>query len=66
MITEINESKTLKSIHHANDLHLMEENGNHINVGKVVNVDVSVKNFMYVKKIILGILLNVVVKVENI
>ena len=66
MITEINESKTLKSIHHANDLHLMEENVIHINVGKVVNVDVSVKNFMYVKKIILGILLNVVVKVENI
>ena len=58
MITEINESKTLKSIHHANDLHLMEENLIHINV--------SVKNFMYVKKIILGILLNVVVKVENI
>ena len=37
-----------------------------INGGITVNVDVSVKNIMYVKKIIFGILLHVVVKMENI
>ena len=37
-----------------------------INGGITVNVDVSVKNIMFVKKIIFGILLHVVVKMENI
>ena len=37
-----------------------------INGGMTINVDASVKNVMYVKKIIFGILLHVVVKMENI
>ena len=44
----------------------MEENVIQINNGIMINVDVSVKNIMYVKKIIFGILLHVVVKMENI
>ena len=36
------------------------------NGGMTINVDVSVKDAMYVKKIIFGILLHVVVKIENI
>ena len=43
----------------------MEENVIHINGGTTINVDVSVKNVMYVKKIVFGILLHVVVKMEN-
>ena len=45
---------------------LMEENVIQINGGIIINVDVSVKNVMSVKKILLGILLHVVVKMENI
>ena len=37
-----------------------------INGGIMINVDVSVKNVMYVKKIMFGILLHVIVKMENI
>ena len=37
-----------------------------INDGIVVNVDVSVKNAMYVKKILFGILLHVIVKMKNV
>ena len=44
----------------------MEENVIQINVGITINVDVSVKNAMYAKKIIFGILLHVVVKMEKI
>ena len=44
----------------------MKENVTQINGGIMINVGVSVKNVMYVKKIILGILLHVVVKMENI
>ena len=44
----------------------MEENVIQINGGIMTNVDTSVKNIMYVKKIILGILLHVIVKMENI
>ena len=44
----------------------MEENVTHINGGITIYVDVNVKNIMYVKKIIFGILLHVVVKMENI
>ena len=43
----------------------MEENVIQINVGITINVDVSVKNVMYAKKIISGILLHVVVKMEK-
>ena len=44
----------------------MEENVIQINGGLKKNVDVNVKNVMYVKNIIFGILLHVVVKMENI
>ena len=44
----------------------MEENVIHINGGITINIDVNVKNVMYVKKIMFGILLNVYVKMKNI
>ena len=44
----------------------MEENVIKINGGILINVDVSVKTVMYLKKIMLGILLHVFVKIENI
>ena len=44
---------------------LMEENVIQINGGITINVDMSVTN-MYVKKIMFGILLHVIVKMENI
>ena len=63
MIKGINKSK----IYHANiKVNLMEKNIIQINGGIMRNVDVSVKNIMYVKKIIFGILLHAVVKIENI
>ena len=44
----------------------MEDNVIQINGGLTINVDVSVKNILYVKKIILGIVLHVVAKMVNI
>ena len=44
----------------------MEENVIQISGGITVNVNVSVKNVMYIKKIIFGILLHSFVKMENI
>ena len=44
----------------------MEKNVIQINGGITINVDVSVKKFMDVKKIMFGILLPVIVKMENI
>ena len=44
----------------------MEENVIQISGGITINVDVSVKNAMYVEKYIFGILLHVVAKMENI
>ena len=44
----------------------MEENVIQINGGLTINVNVSLKNVIYVKKIIFGILLHVVVKMKNI
>ena len=44
----------------------MEKNVIQINAGITTNVDVSVKNVMHVEKNIFGILLHVVVKMENI
>ena len=46
-------------------VNLMEQNVIQINGGIKRNVNVSVKEFMYVKKIMLGILVNVFVKMEN-
>ena len=43
----------------------MEENVIQIGGGITININVSVKNVAYVKKIMFGILLHVVVKTEN-
>ena len=54
-------------MYHANvTVDLMEKNVIQINDGITINVDVSVKKFMYVKKIMFGSLLHVTVKMENI
>ena len=44
----------------------MEENVIQINGGIMINFDVNVKSVMYVKKIMSGILLHVIVKMRNI
>ena len=44
----------------------MEENVIQINGGIMINVDMSVRNVRYVKHIMFGILLHVVVKTGNI
>ena len=44
----------------------MEENVIKINSEITINADMSVKKFMYVKMIMFGILVNVLVKRENI
>ena len=44
----------------------MEENVTRINGRITINVDMSVKNVVCVKKIIFGILLHVAVKMKNI
>ena len=44
----------------------MEENLIQINFGITINVNVNVKNIIYVKEIIFGILLHVVAKMVNI
>ena len=43
----------------------MEENVIQINGGITINVDMSVKKLMYMKKIMFEILLHVIVKMEN-
>ena len=48
------------------NVNLIKENVIQINGGVTINVDVSVKNVIYVKKIIFGILVNVFVKMEKI
>ena len=54
-------------IYHANiNVNLTEENVMKIKSGILINVDVSVKNITYVKKIIFRILPHVVAKMENI
>ena len=58
MITGINESKILTNV----NADLMEKNVIQINCGITINVEISVKNVMYVKMFIFGILLYVVVK----
>ena len=44
----------------------MEEIVIQVNGRIMINADVSVKNVMYMKKIMFGILLHVIVKMENI
>ena len=47
-------------------VNLMEQNVIQINIGITINVDVSVKSNIYVKKIMFEILVHVFVKMENI
>ena len=52
---------------HANvNPNLMEQNVSQMNAEIAISVNGSVKNIIYVKKIIFGILLHVIVKMENI
>ena len=44
----------------------MEQNSSQISDGITINVSVNRKQFIYVKKIIFGILLHVIMKMENI
>ena len=54
-------------MYHVNvNVNLIEQNVIQINVGMTINVNMSVKNIVYVKKIIFGILLHAIVKMENI
>ena len=63
MIAGINKSKTLtKHISCEGICRLYGKNVIHINGGIMINANVSTKNFMYVKKIMFGILVHVVVK----
>ena len=48
------------------NVNLIEQNVTQINGGITINVNVSVKSIMYVKKIMFGILLHVIVKMENV
>ena len=43
-----------------------EQNVSQINGAITMNIDVSVKKMIYMKKIMFGILLHVIVKMENI
>ena len=55
-----------QNTYHANvNVNLMEENVIQINGGITINVDKSILNIMYATKFIFGILLHVVVKIEN-
>ena len=59
--------KHKESIYHANvNVNLMIENVIQNESGITINSNVSVKNIIYVKKIMFGILLHVVVKMVNI
>ena len=67
IITGKNESKILtKDVSCECKCRFNRKNVIHINGGIMTNGDVGVKTFMYVKKIIFGILLLVVAKMENI
>ena len=60
MITSINESKIYVNFN------LMEENIIQIKSGITINVDASVKNMIYMRKNIFGILLHIVSKMVNV
>ena len=67
MITGRNELKTSKNIFHVSaNVNLMEQNVSQINGGIRIGVGVNIKKFIYVKKILFGILLHVIVKMGNI
>ena len=64
-IANISESKTLTK-HVSHECRFDENNVIQINGGITINVDVAVKNIIYVEKNIFGILVHVFVKMENI
>ena len=67
MITGINESQTLtKHISCKCKFNLIEQKVSQINGEITTNVDVSVKNILYVKKILLRVLLHVIICDEGI
>ena len=67
MITRKNKSKTLEKDVLCNvNVNLMVESVTQIKSRIMINVDASVKNIAYVKKIIFGILPHVVVKMVNV
>ena len=70
MITGIDESQTLTKQYHVNvNVILMVENVTRIKSGITINVGVSVKirkKIMFVKKVISGMLLHVVLEMANI
>ena len=58
--------KHYQRMHHVNVIvNLMEKNVIQVNGGIMINVEVRVKNIIYVKKIMFGILLYVIVKMGN-
>ena len=65
MITRKNDSKTLTN-HISCECNFMKQNVIPINGRITINVDVSVKDIIFVKKIVFGILVHVFVKMENI
>ena len=59
--------KHWQNIYHANvNVNLMEQNAIQIKSEITINVVVSAKNFISVKKIVFGILLHIVPKMVNI
>ena len=62
----VNASSHTKHVSCNVNVNLMEENVTQIKSGATINVDASVKNIIYVKKIIFRILLHVVAKMINI
>ena len=48
------------------NVNLIEQNVSQINRGIMINVDVGVKSIIYVKKIMFGNLLHVIMKMEKI
>ena len=54
-------------MYHMNaNVNLIEQNVIQINVRMTINANMSVKNSVYAKKIMFGILLHAIVKMENI
>ena len=62
----MNQKHQQRTYHVNVNVALVEQNVIQINGEMTINVDVSIKNIMYVKKIMFGILLNVIVRMENI
>ena len=59
--------KHQQSIYHANvNVNLMEQSVIQINFGVTINVDVSVKNIIYVQKYMFGTQVHAFVTMENI